>query len=257
MSSDPGGSLLRTAAALASILASAVLVLPASAATPAADELDITAFVAVPALQGDFKRLQRSDGGERRIDVESISGILRGWGQTTRVSSEEGVQWFGWNVRPGRWSALQFFGRIGTGEVSFSYRWPGLKQRLRVVLGTAYRARSRGGVWAVSGKVGRHEADLDYTVLGFEVKETPTASWDGALRVEEVLTLRATARGARSVVQSLERSTSWYVQGVGLVAGRSESTTWQDGVLMDETPPTDVWLVEGVVGGDPVVLPAP
>jgi ribosomal protein L24 len=69
--------------------------------------------------------------------------------------------------------------------------------------------------------------------------------------------LRATERTSGVVLESLETSSDWYVEGVGWVASHYESKTWQDGVVVDDTGPVDAWLVEGVVGGAPVQLPPP
>jgi hypothetical protein len=151
-------------------------------------------------------------------------------------------------------SSLKYF---GSGDIVFSYGWPGLKQRLRLVPGRSYRARAHGRVRAGFVRVGSHSAELHYTLVGLESKQTPAGSWHDALRVEERLALRATVRGSGSVVESVENSIDWYVEGVGWVASRYDGKTWQDGALVEEVAPTDVWVVEGVVGGAPLQLPPP
>jgi hypothetical protein len=205
-------------------------------------------------MLGDYKLSEESDGSTRRVEIVDVEPGPRGWLQISRVTTDEGEQIYGRIVTPGKKSTLVAF---GGGGVLFGFVRPGLKQRLKLVPGRSYRARAHGRVLVNDVKVGSHSAELHYTLVGMETRKTPAGAWVDALRFDGVLELRATERGSGRVLETLETSSDWYVEGVGWVASHYESKTWQDGVVVDDTGPVDAWLVEGVVGGASVQLPPP
>lgn len=220
-----------------------LLALPAAAG----EKVDLTAYLSVFPLLGDFKVHEVSDGSVRREDVVYVDGGPGRWIEVAELRVDGVlVGGSGAVVTAGKKTAI---GLLLTQGVTVLFPAPGLKLPLRLVPGAAKRSTAHGRVEVDDRKVGSARWSVERTFVGFEEKVTPLQTFPDTARMEYAGTLRLKSKATGEVLELRSTITSWSVPGLGAVASEEHAQVYLDGVLVEDSGPITVNFVSGQVGG--------
>jgi hypothetical protein len=230
------------------LLATALLALalPASAGT----KLDLSPYLGVVRMPGDFKVYAWSTGGTRTVTTLDAQPWTKGWAflsESKLVGTPNGdsVTTYEGYLIPGKQllSGSQYFK-----EFDLVVAKPSKGLKLVTSLGKVQRTRARAAL-VVNGQVAGAAARIgEWMAEGFEAVTTPSGSYPNALRAH-ALSGVGIFDGSNEVV-FLYDETLWYAEVFGLVKAETRVETWENGVLTDEQAWTES-LASGSLGGVP------
>jgi hypothetical protein len=220
------------------------------AASPAlAERVDLTGYLTVYPVVGDYKLYAASSGEVRREEIVRVETYPTGWSELVEyqldgvpVGGSLGV------VIPGRRTVLAAF---AAGGLVLVFPPPGAKLPLRLAPGQRRRSVARGRAEVEGRRVGSARIEVERTFAGFEAKQTPAASYPDTARIESASSLRVKDAASGRVIEVRERATAWHAPGIGQVASEVRTLTYVDGVLMEDSGPVSAHFTSGQVGGFP------
>jgi hypothetical protein len=215
----------------------------------ASRKVDLTPFFADPVV-GDHKVFALSTGGQRRSEVLEIAPWKKGSTLLVRQEhSEFGVQLVRSYTIPGRFDLL---GSVIQEDAAFILPKPRKIADHRLEPGRPKRYKATGKAYFQGAEVGKAQLVQVTELVGFEPLDTPYGSYPVTARLEGVEGFAIAVRAARQVVTTLVAETSWYAEGLGLVATISHARTYVNDTLVEDEGVVESWLVSGVVGGVPI-----
>ena len=218
----------------------------------AATKLDLSPYLAVTSLPGDFKVFVRSTGGERRVTVTDLAPWPKGWKQVTEtVVSGAGPDFDGTVISedfliPGK--QLLSGTELYSNGFRFFFKKPAKSLKLLGAPGKPQRIKQKGLLLLNGRGVGTIERRMSWTIEGFETVVTPSGSYPDALRAKAFAGLRL--RGGGGELIELDEVTSWYAPGLGLVRMDVLAELWENGSLAAEEAWSET-LGSGSVDGVP------
>jgi hypothetical protein len=217
-------------------------------ALPAAGEkIDLTGYLTVFPVLGDFKVYAVDNGDERREEIVDVEGTATRWAELIEQRLNGAVIGGGAGlVVAGRKSAIL---TVSTQGLDLLFAKPGLKFPLRMALGRTKRIAAQGRAELNGNRIGGVRWNVERLFVGFEAKDTPLQSYPDTARIQTSGTLRVKNRATRQVVEMQVTTTSWSAPGLGLVASEERSLTYVNGALTEDTGPLVIHLVSGQIGG--------
>lgn len=232
------------------LVLAALTLLLAGCLTPAV-KVDLTAHLAPVSAVGDFKVFAVDDGTERRIETVRVEPYAEGRYEAVtysvagrQIGGSAGV------VLPGRDGAILTTSLSGGLEISWES--PGLVRSLSIPPGRTLKARADGPALLNGVRMGSATVWSAATLLGFDLCETPAASYPDSARFEESQTLRVRDKVNHRKIEIRVEGTACYAAGRGLVASTERRRTYVDGSLREDTGDVHTHLVSGTILGVPI-----
>lgn len=215
-----------------------------------AQKFDLSPYFGPLPTVGDFAEFELSNGNTRMLEVVEVSLWNKGFRLLTQ-HTETGmnpslVETF---AIPGK-KAL--FGDGFSAGLFVDLKKPATMYKFRVKPGKINRIRAKGRAFFDGMYVGNAAWRGGWMFMGLEPLDTPASSYPDTAVLNTVLTLTVKDRVLRNVIGAVVESKSWHARGLGLVADSQRTTAWLNGLLVDDTGWIDSWLVDGVVGRQPI-----
>lgn len=243
--------------ALWTLLAAALLAGPSYAGT----KFDLSPYFGTMSAPGDFKVFTRSTGGQRKVTVLAVEPWAKGWREVVR-SETTGTGDDRWSVSegyliPGK--QLLSGDEVSDNGFAFRVRKPVKDLRLWITPGKAQRISQKARAFFDGFYAGKLESRGTWWIDDFETVETPSGSYEKALRARAVSQTRLRViRGAVGCSNGIcggdllrvSERTSWHAAGLGLVRAEYYVESFVDGQLVD----AETWseaLSSGSIGNGP------
>jgi hypothetical protein len=223
--------------------------LPAPAAR-AATKLDLTPYLGLVRMPGDFKVFTWSTGGQRTVTTLDVQPWSKGWAFVTEsvvtgTGDGDGTSTSEGYLIPGK----QLLGGSQHFEsFDFVTRKPSKGLGLSGALGKMQRLKSRAALVVNGAQVGVVLRLAGWMPDGFENVTTPSGTYTAALRVRSLSGV-GIADGFGEYVY-LYDEWLWYAAGVGLVQAETRVEYYEDGALVETRSWTES-LASGSLGGVP------
>ena len=227
-----------------------LLLLVFLAGPAAAGKFDLTPYFGPPGTVGDFAVFELSNGNIRTLEVVEVSPWKKGFRYLTQ-QTETGldpvlIETF---VIPGK---KLLMGDGFSAGLFLDLKKPATMYNLRVKPGKTNKIRAKGKAFFDSVYIGKARWRGGWAFMGLEPLDTPAASYPDTAVLDHVLTLTLKNRVFGDVIESVAEEMSWSARDLGLVASRQRTTVWLNGVLQDDSGWIEAWLVDGMLGGQPI-----
>jgi len=215
-----------------------------------AQKFDLGPYFGPPATVGDFSVFELSNGGTRTLEMVEVSLWKKGF-RCLIQHTENGLDpdFLETFVIPGK-KAL--FGDTWAAGLLIDLKKPATMYKLRVKPGKTNKIRAKGKALFDGALVGKAKYKGGWVFTGLEPLETPAASYPDTAVVDLILALTVKDRVFGDVIESVVETVSWHARGLGEVATRQRTTLWVNGLLEDDSGWVDAWLVDGMLGGQPI-----
>jgi hypothetical protein len=186
----------------------------------AAPKFDLSPYLGGVGTEGDFAVFVRSTGGERTVTLLEVEPWKKGWRQVTRSEVTgagdlfDGVVLSESFLIPGK-QLLSGSVLFDDGTAFFARR-PARDLKLLVKPGKVQRLRQRAQLLFGDTRIGKVERRATWQMDGFETVETPSGTYEEALRARASSRMRLRIDKGDEVIE-LQELILWYAADLGLV----------------------------------------
>lgn len=227
----------------------------------AGTKFDLSPYLANLSAEGDTRVFDRSTGGQRTVTVLEVTQWAKGWREVVR-SETTGTDDDGWSLSegfliPGK--QLLSGDELYDNGLSFRVRKPVKDLLLSVTPGKPQRINQKAQVFFDGIYAGKAESGGSWWIEGLEKVETPSGSYENALRSRAItqtrLRLVPGAAGCSNGICGrdllrVSTRTAWYAAGLGFVRADHSVESFVDGPLAEAESWSEA-LRSGSIGGVP------